>query len=94
MKTRLLRKVRRKYSIYRVNRRSDTSDYDAWLWGDAEVRGLDFFYQVNDWYVIFRSESEAKWAILDSVRNKYKYLGKEGRMRKAVPVREKVWYNS
>ena len=39
MKTRLLRKVRRKYAIYRVNRRSDTSSYDAWLWDDAEVRG-------------------------------------------------------
>jgi hypothetical protein len=94
MKTKLLRKVRRKYAIYRVNRRSDTSNYDAWLWDDAEVRGLDFFYQVNDWYVIFKSVSEAKAAILITLRDKYKHLGKEGRMRKAVPVREKVWYNS
>ena len=40
MKTRLLRKVRRKYAIYRVNRRSDTSNYDAWLWDDADGRRL------------------------------------------------------
>lgn len=35
-----------------------------------------------------------KWAILDLIRNKYKHLGKEGRMRKALLVREEVWYNS
>lgn len=94
MKTKLLRKVRRKYTIYRVNRRSDTSKYDMMLWDDAEVLGLDFFYQVNDWYAIYKSENVARAAILITLRDKYKHLGKEARRRKAVPVREKVWYNS
>ena len=57
MKTRLLRKVRRKYSIYRVNRRrNDTGDDDGSVFWDVfRKRLVDSVYYINNYRTPFYS---------------------------------------
>ena len=96
MKTRLLRKVRRRYAIYRVDRRrNDTGDDDGSVFWDVfRKRLVDSVYYINNYRTPFYSIDEAKSVILSEVRQKYSHLGEKARRRKACLLREKVWYNS
>lgn len=96
MKVKLLKKVRKKYSILKKTEYRQSDSHLAWGWIDAKAEGerLGYpFYFVPQIFVdtAFKTINECKDRIMEVVRNEYPKLGKNGRLDRSKPSYENVW---
>jgi len=87
MKTKLLRKIRKEYSIYRVDRESDSaSDWDKCI---TESFNLPYYEVYGNHEVVYKQHFEqARMYILKEVRRRYSH-----KVKGNTEIKTKVWWN-